>query len=291
MGSSAPRVLRRAAVGAALGAAVALAAVTAPALAQRARPVTLRIQPHVGDTLYTRFEQEVEITGTTRVGEADTTMRMTNSMLLLARVLVDGSDDGGTTVTTITDSVTFTGGGISAGGAPDLVRQAVQGKKVQLHIAPDGSATVLEAPREVASDVQAVVSGVPSTLPGRAIQVGGTWEKVMSIPVAGRESTFRPATLRARYRLDSLSADGTIAFISMRGTITREASSELPRGMRIASTGTIVGSMQVDRKRGWWCDSRSTIALTSEVTRPGEDRPPMHVVTRISQRMRAGAHP
>lgn len=293
MASRVPRAARRVALGtimavtavaSALGAQTAASA--APAVS--ARPaIALRIHPRVGDTLYTRFEQDVAITGTRRVGGADSTMRMSSSMLLLAHVFVEGSDERGTTVTTITDSIDFRGSGVGA-GTSDLVRRAMQGKRVQLRIASDGSAMVLESPPALASDMQAVVSGVPSTLPARAVAVGASWEKVMSIPVAGREGSSRPATLRARYHLDSLSGDGTIAYISMRGTITRAPAPEIPEGIRITSTGTIAGSMQVDRRRGWWCDSRATIDLESVVTALDGDRPPLHVTTRIEQRMRTG---
>jgi hypothetical protein len=292
MGSRGRRGARRVACGIAaalcalssmLGAQSAQASRAAPAAppSRGHAPIALRIHPRVGDTLYTRFEQSVDMEGTTHVGASDTTMRSSSTFLLLAHVFVQGSDEQGTTVTTITDSVEVGG----AGPSTELVRRALQGKKVQLRIAPDGSAVVLESQAAIASDMQAVVSGVPATLPAQAVTVGGSWEKVMSIPVAGREVSSRPATLRARYRLDSLSSDGAIAYISMRGTITRDPAPELPERIRITSSGTIEGSMQVDRRRGWWCDSRAIIRLESVVTMLDASRPPMRVTTRIDQRM------
>ncbi|HEU4564220.1 MAG TPA: DUF6263 family protein [Gemmatimonadaceae bacterium] len=292
MGSRRGRGARRVACGIAaalcamasmLGAQTAQASRAAPGTPpSRAHAlIALRIHPRVGDTLYTRFEQSVDMEGTARVGASDTTMRSSSTLLLLAHVFVQGSDEQGTTVTTITDSVEVGG----AGPATELVRRALQGKKVQLRIAPDGSAVVLESQAAIASDMQAVVSGVPATLPSQAVAVGESWEKAMSIPVAGREVSSRPATLRARYRLDSLSSDGAIAYISMRGTITRDPAPELPERIRITSSGTIEGSMQVDRRRGWWCDSRATIRLESVVTMFDASRPPMRVTTRIDQRM------
>lgn len=268
--------------------------VVAPALmAQSGRAIALRIKPHVGDTLYTRFEQHVEMVGTTRVGDADTTMRMTSTMIMLSHVLVRGSDETGTIVTTITDSVSLVAEGSGAATPPESARKAMQGRRVQLHIAPDGSATVLDAPDEFAPDVRAVVSGMPSTLPDRPVPVGGTWEKRMAIPVGGRAGGAHAATLRALYRLDSLSADGDIAYISMRGTLTRDSTAVLPSHVRITSTGSITGNMRVDRRSGWWSDSFATIALTSFLT-PTTLTPsmqPVRVETKITQHMQTGRAP
>jgi Family of unknown function (DUF6263) len=261
-------------------------AVDRPIAAQRGTAVTLRIRPKVGDTMYTRFEQEVEMTGTTHVGGADTTMRLTSNMLMLSHVLVQESDDRATTVLTITDSVATSGA--SRLTPPESVRRALQGKRVRLRIATDGSAAVLDASDELGPDLQAVVSGMPATLPERPIVVGATWEKAMAIPLPGETDAQHGATLRALYRLDSLSANGDIAYISVRGTLTRDSTAAaLPQGLRVVSTGNISGSMRVDRKRGWWVDSRATIAVKSTLTPAGASRAnPLQVQTKITQRMR-----
>jgi Family of unknown function (DUF6263) len=264
------------------------AAVVRPLAAQNGSTVSLRIRPRVGDTMYTRFEQEVEMTGTTRVGGADTTMTMTSNMLMLSHVLVQASDDRATTVLTITDSIAMATSGASRLITPESVRRALQGKRVRLRIAADGSATVLDASDELGPDLQAVVSGMPATLPGRPIPVGATWEKVMAIPVAGGAEAQPGATLHTVYRLDSLSADGDLAYISVRGTLTRDSTAAaLPHGLRVTSTGNITGDMRVDRKRGWWSDSRATIAVKSIMTpSAGARTNPVQVQMKITQRMR-----
>jgi hypothetical protein len=250
----------------------------------------LRIHPRAGDTLYTRFEQEVEMIGTTRVGAVDTTVAMRSSMLMLSHVLVQSSDERGATVTTITDSVSLAGLGMGAVLPPEAERRAIQGTRVQLRIAPDGSASVLESPGELPQDMRAVVSGMPSTLPDRPVAVGATWRKNTAIPVAGQAAGSPAAMLRATYRLDSLSADGDIAYISMRGTLTRDSTAHpLPQGLRITSTGTITGTMRIDRRRGWWADSHATIELRSTLTPTTEDSgPPTRIQTKITQRMWTG---
>jgi hypothetical protein len=268
--------------------------IAGPALAaQNARMITLRIKPHVGDTLYTRFEQTVEMTGTTRVGDTDTTMTRSSSMLMLSHVLVQASDDRGTTVTTVTDSVSLLADGDDAALPPESVRRAMEGRRVQLRIAPDGSATIVDQSDELTPDVRAVVSGMPSTLPDRPVAVGATWEKVMEIPVAGRSGPGHAAVLRATYRLDSLSANGDIACISVRGTLTRDSTAiPLSQGLRISSHGTMTGTLRVDRRHGWWADSHATIALKS-IFSPTAGNPAhaMQVQTKITQHMKTWREP
>lgn len=268
---------------------------TLPLHAQRSRTVKLRISPRSGDTLYTRFQQTVEMSGTTHVGDTDTTMTMKSSLLLLSHLIVDASDESGATVTAVTDSVALSSWRMGRPMPSEAARRAMQGKRIRLRIAPNGSATVIDAPDELASDVRAAVSAMPSTLPDKAMAVGATWKKTTAIPMSasagGRGAAGRAATLTAIYRLDSLSADGWVAFISMRGTLKRDSSSPpLPRGLSVASTGTITGAMRVDRRRGWWADSDAIITLESTLTPVsgnGGSRP-MRVLTRIEQRMRTG---
>src|SRR5688500_1253079 len=67
--------------------------------------VLLQIKPKVGDTLRLRIEQEMEISGVGKVRDADTTITMRSSMLMLSRSIVVESDNEGTIVRSITDSV------------------------------------------------------------------------------------------------------------------------------------------------------------------------------------------
>jgi hypothetical protein len=267
-----------------------------PLHAQRTRAVTLRINPRAGDTLYTRFEQTVEMSGTTHVGAADTTMTMKSSLLLLSHIIVDASDSSGATVTAVTDSVALSSWRMGRPMPSETARRAMEGKRIQLQIAPNGSATVLDAPDELTSDVRAAVSAMPSTLPDKPMKIGATWKKTTAIPVStstggGRGGAGRAAMLTATYRLDSLSSDGSVAFISMRGTLQRDSSAApLSAGLRMVSNGTITGSLRVDRHRGWWTHSDATITLESVLT-PASDTPgsrPMRVLTRIEQKMHTG---
>ena len=118
-----------------------------PARAQQ--PVMLRIQPRVGDTMYTRFEQSVEMVGTRNVHSVDTTMTSRMDMMILSHSIVQASDKHGTTVLAITDSVAMEGHGTGAAAPTETIRHAMQGRQAQLHIARDGSAELLGASDDV----------------------------------------------------------------------------------------------------------------------------------------------
>ena len=265
--------------------ALGLACALTPGVARgQTSNIVLRIKPKVGDTLYTRFEQDVSMKGTVHVHGADTTMTMHTSLLLLSRVLVQSSDETGTTITTITDSVSLLSDGQPA--EPEEIRRAMEGQRVRLHIAPDGSAAVLEVPPQLSADIRAVVSGMPATLPDRPVSVNQTWQRQTSLPVVGASKGYA-AVLRATYHLDSLSSDGTLAFVSMEGTITRDPGAQ-PRsnGLRVSSSGKVKGVLCVDRRRGWWIDARATIGLVSTlVPAAGTSATPVRMQTDITQHM------
>lgn len=256
--------------------------------AQAIQAVALRISPRVGDTLVTRFEQRIEMQGNAAARRGAAPVSVTGTLRLLSRVFVQARDEDGTTVTTLIDSVSLEGIGVGTSEAG--LRRAIEGKRIRLLIAPNGSASVLQAPADFGADLQSVVSGMPSTLPDRPVRPGATWTTTMSIPVSGATGPAPSALLRATYRLDSLSAGGDYAWISMRGTLSRPmVAARQPPGGRITSSGTVTGGMQVDRRRGWWVESHASIALSSRVTSAdGDSARAMTVETRITEQMRAG---
>lgn len=260
-----------------------------PLPAQSSTAVLLRIRPRLGDTLYTRLEQQVEMTALARQGRSDTTMVVRTTMLLLSRILVQGRDDMGTHVTAVTDSVAITATGSRAAVPPESYRRQLQGQRVRLVITPQGSASLLEGQAGLNADLQAVISQIPATLPERPISVGEAWRQTMIIPLssgrAGSRSTG--ATLNATYRLDSISTGGAIAYISLRGTLSNDSAKVDPvRRVRLSSSGNIEGLLLVDRTRGWWTDTRATITVTSLYSPLYGGGPTTRVLTRITQHMR-----
>jgi hypothetical protein len=272
--------------------AVAAALLTGASGNAQAQTVMLRIQPRVGDTMYTRFEQSVEMVGTRNVHSVDTTMTSRMDIMILSHSLVQASDGHGTTVLAITDSVAMQGHGTGASAPNETLRHAMQGRQARLHIARDGSAELLGASDDVTPEVEALYSGMPATLPERLVSVRGSWERTAFIPVSQESDSAHSARVRTTYRLDSLSSNGNLAYISIRGTISRDsAAAVVSESLRVGSTGTVAGHMTMDRKHGWWVQSQIEIAIKSIVTRIVEPVSTMQVQTRIVQSMQTRIAP
>lgn len=255
-----------------------------------AQSVTLQIKPKVGDTLSLRIEQEVEITGEGKVRDTDTTMTLRSSMLLLSRTIVVATDDEGTTVRAITDSIAVDmgSGDPRAASMSDETRRALQGKEVRVRFSRQGSATMIEADPDIPRDLQSVFSQLPATFPRHQVSVGGTWKQRIAIPDAAQGQIG--GTLEAVFRLDSLTSRGKLAYISMRGTLTRDsvAATLRPSGSRLTMTGTVSGFMVLDRGRGWVTDASTEMAVRSQMDPPaGSNLPPVKMRMRLVQRLSA----
>ena len=123
---------------------------------------------------------------------------------------------------------------------------------------------------------------MPAVLPHRAIAVGERWQREMPIPSAGPIGSAGNAQVRAEFRLDSLSGNGAVAFVSMRGQIASDSGAR-----NVELSGSMSGAMQIDRVRGWMTDSYFTLLIRSIVTPPnGMGMQPMKFVTKVTQRLR-----
>jgi hypothetical protein len=159
-----------------------------------------------------------------------------------------------------------------------------------MRVSPDG-AMALAAGDGASAAVRSLLGQMPASLPREPVAVGATWTRAMPLPEAADGT--HPGALEVQYRLDSLTQDGELAHISMRGALSRDgAAPGAPRGVRFSTSGTVTGSMLVDRRRGWMTDSRVTFALRTLVTPPRETERdsgarPMHIKVHITQRLRA----
>jgi len=269
--------------------ALTLALVLGGPLAAQPARVLLKIQPRAGDTLHMRLDQTVEMTGTTRVGDADSTMTVSSSMQVLSRAIIEHSSAWGTQVLAITDSVSFWPAPDARAAAQSA---AMRGQRVRMRVASDGAMSVTEDGRRESADVRHLFAQMPASLPREPVAVGAIWTRAMPLPEAA-DGVKHAGTLQVQYRLDSLGRGGDLAYISMRGSISRDgAAPNAPRGTRVATTGTVTGDMLVDRRRGWMTDSRVTVALRTIIT-PPEARVgrtgayPMRIKLRITQWLRA----
>ena len=267
---------------------VALGAIVIAPAASAAQPVLLEVRPTAGDTIRLRLEQTVEMRGTTRVGERDSTMSSTSRMAILARAIILSADSGGARVLAITDSVTFEG----AKGQQSLPfrrdPRALEGSRVEMRLLPDGSSDILPADPEVMNDFRALMAQMPSTLPRTPVQVGDRWSPVVSVPIATEGGPPRAESIKMTFRFDSLSRNREVAHISMVGEISRKSTDSARGPAGTEMTGTIRGGITVDRKRGWMTDSRAVVTLRSVVPPPpGSRAHPMRFELTITQRMRA----
>src|SRR5688500_19084792 len=219
----------------------------------------------------------MEIAGVGKVGDADTTITMRSSMLIMSRSIVVESDDDGTTVRSITDSVAVDMGAMDprVASLSDQARRALQGKEVRVRFSREGSATVVEADPDIPRNLQSVFSQLPATFPRHQVSVGSTWKQRIPIPdeVQGQIA----GTLEAVLRLDSLTHRGKHAHISMRATLTRDSTAAaIPGGARRTMTGTVSGFMILDRARGWVTDASTEMSMRSHIEpSPGSALPPV----------------
>jgi hypothetical protein len=256
---------------------------TTPSL--HAQAVRLELRPHPGDTLLLRIEQQTELIGSIIRGSRDSSITIRTSMLMFARAIVQRSDDDGAVVMAVADSVRTSS---TPEGSADVSVQArdIQGKKVYMKVFPDGASELLASDATVSSVIRALIADMPATMPKGPVNVGATWKHVVHVPL---ESGSAPHSVSTTFRLDSLSSDKRMAYISMRGLIVEEEVRvpALPAAGQTSTSGDMTGNMTLDRLRGWIVNSIATITVNAIVRRPVESKlPDMNFQIRITQQMR-----
>ena len=266
---------------------LALLAVVFLAPAAFAQPVLLQIRPHIGDTLRMHLSQTVEMTGTTRGARTDSVRSMTTSIEVFTRAIAQQWTTNGTLMQTITDSVAMNPA--SAGSLADLRRRAMQAKRVWLRVSTDGAMELVDD-GDPHSELRRIFGEMPAVLSRTSVSVGDKWTREMQIPLSNEPGAV--GAVRATFQLDSLGRNGDIAYISMRGTMSRiNTLGAAPAGPGYGTTGQLSGTIQIDRRLGWITDSRSTIIVRSSIATnqsgKGEtEREPMQVHTKITQWIR-----
>lgn len=268
---------------------VALVLLVAAVPVVQAQGIVLQLRPRLGDTLRMRLDQAVEMSATMRWRAADSTMTITSSLLVFTRAIVDGRDDAGTFMTAMTDSVSLLSTGADSSTAALEARRAFLGRRVRLHVAPDGATEVVGGGVGVNPELRALFAQMPATLPREEIVIGASWSRVMVIPLSSESAPGTGGTLKATFRFDSLSRNGDLAYLSMSGTLSRAAApANEPRGGTFAMSGAVLGSLVIDRRRGWLSEARASFTVRSLVTPPaGSASNPMRFKMKITQWMRA----
>jgi hypothetical protein len=250
-----------------------------------AQSVLLHIRPTVGDTLRMKMDQSFEITSDS-ASASDTFARAVSATVsVYTRSVVLSSSAQGTVLESVTDSVTI---------IPETARslplftdmeKVLEERKVRLLVAPDGGITIIDGTNS-ASEVGALGTQIhmPPMLPKEAVSVGSTWTRSMRIPVSAAHSTN--GLVRVTFKLDSLGQEGNLAYLSMKGTFTHSHVKEDGKTPFDSTTGTLIGSMQINRRLGWMTESKTTISLNSTV-RPSKGASPVRVRMKVTQWLRA----
>lgn len=246
-----------------------------------AQGVRLELRPRTGDTLHLQLDQDMLVTAVTKVKGRDSTVKMHRHFTVHSRSVVQKTDGAGATVLAITDS-SF----VRDGKGP--TRRGMGGRRLHLHVAPDGTTRVLDAGGMLTPEASALLAQMPATLPRRQLEVGDEWQHAVDVPLPGQPAGSGAGALVATFRLDSLSRYGDVAFVSMRGTLSRPAGGVmLEQGGRMESAGSVTGQLHVDRRRGWLTFMRATISVRSTITPPkGSSAAPMQAQTTVTQWLR-----
>ncbi len=243
-----------------------------------AQGVRLELRPHAGDTLVMRMQQKVEVIATSRVNGRDSTVSMRRDVTLFSRSVVEGADQAGATIASLADSLLVEEHGVW--------QSRHLGSRVVMRLEPDGTTRLLDGGDALTSDAIVLLGQMPATLPGHAIRVGERWSHSTTMPIPGQPAGVGAGKLATTFRLDSLSRYGDVAYVSLKGTLSRpDGGVMLPHGVRYESTGTIVGQLRVDRRRGWLTALKATIDVKSVLT-ASNAAAPVHVTTRIVQTLR-----
>jgi hypothetical protein len=234
------------------------------------------------------LSQSVEMTGTTPGVPHESGNSMTTSIEVFTRAIADQWTSTGTLMQTITDSVAMNPA--SPAALEDLKRRALQAKPVWLRVSTDGAMEMVDD-GDPNSELRHLFGEMPAMLARNPVAVGEKWTREMQIPLSSEPGAV--GSVRATFRLDSLGRNGDIAYISMRGTMSRiNTPGTAPAGPGYGTSGQLSGTIQIDRRLGWITDSKSSIITRSTIisapTRRGEPpMAPMQVRTKITQWIRA----
>ena len=254
------------------------------AFAQGASPIVLRLRPSVGDTMHTLLEQQTEMTVTTPGGTSQPAKSVTSTMAIHSRAIVRSVQPTSATVLTVIDSAKMSSTDAHAAAMSSQTQRTLEGQQIILELGADGA---VESARDihgvlVPRALAEAIASMPAVFPKASVAVGGQWVREMPLPSGGPLGARGAGHVRATFHFDSLQKGGGMAYVSMKGDILPDSAS---RGVEVS--GTVAGSMQLDRVRGWMTDSRFVVLVKSIVTPPVEmGVAPMRFMTRVTQRLR-----
>jgi hypothetical protein len=245
------------------------------------KAVTLQLRPRIGDTVWMRLDQQTELVSR-RTDLKNPTLASTTTVTY-SRAVVESGVAASTTVVAITDSV-FVTNGATKGVAP-ITRQAA-GQRVRLQIAPDGSMTMpSENPQKTAAKPASLI---PATFPAKPVAVGDKWMREAALPAGSSQlGASIVGWVQATFRLDSLTRNGDLAWITIDGKLTPDPAGSKLDGVTTVDDGNVEGYMVLDRARGWLTESKFTIIAHSTLKQPfGVASQPVRFEIRLIQSLK-----
>jgi hypothetical protein len=242
--------------------------VATPVMAQR---VTLRIAPPEGDTLRMQLDQRFDMSSGEPVEVISGELRVWTHAIVMHR------SRGYTDLVSVTDSVRVFPANVTLRPLREA-QEALEGRTVRLRVDENGGMTVGSGPDAAFGGGPAM----PSMLPAQPVAVGESWTRDMRVPLSATGSST--ANVRTRFRLDSLTNHGGVAYISFRGVVSHDHAQD-GGGTTGRTVGTLAGSMEVDRRLSWITDSEMVVNVISNVQPLG--KPAVHSRMRITQSLRA----
>lgn len=261
--------------------ALALAMSTEARGQEAAERIVLELRPRAGDTLRLRLDQITEMSGIRR-GVA--TRAMSTTLRMYSRAIVESTTAAFATILALTDSVVVSGSDERAKTLAAETERQLAGKQMRVRMAPDGTVSIAEPQANISREVNDLVSIMPASFPRGSVAVGDTWLREMPIPPSASMGVPLGGMVKAAFKLDSITPDGNVAYLSMKGTmhpLSDAIASSDPRAL----VGSVNGSMIVDRRRGWLSESRFLIESRATLPAVGQTSP-MQFRLRITQHMR-----
>jgi hypothetical protein len=262
-------------------------AATGEASAQK-QPVLLQLRPRISDTIWMRLEQQTELASRRTDLKAANPAVLSTTTVTFSRAVVESGVTASTTVVAITDSVFVISGDPAAKTASPVSQRQMQGQRVRLQIAPDGS---LSLPPDNAAPSKAPTrapSLIPATFPPKPVSVGDKWMREAALPAGTSQlGASIVGWVQATFRLDSLTRNGELAWISIDGKLTPDPAGTKMDGVTTVDDGSVDGYMVLDRVRGWLTESKFTIVAHSSLRQPfGVTGQPMKFEIRLIQSLR-----
>lgn len=242
-----------------------------------AQKVLLELRPRAGDTLRMELQQVTEMSGAA-VGAPGTTV--TTTLTMFSRAIVESVAPIASLILAVTDSVNVTSNDARARALGEQAERELEGRQMRLRLWPDGTVTLNDGAASVPREVSDLVSVMPASFPSKPVAVGESWLREMPVPSGETFGIPSGSVMRARFRLDSASADGELAYVTMSGTLVPATKSAVEN-----VNGSVTGSMVVHRKRGWLSESQFLLLLKSGPARSSA-ADAMRFSVKVAQSMR-----